>query len=73
MPFAATWVGLETIMLSEVSLPKRRVMYHTCAESKTRHRRTCLWNRNRLTNRENELVAAKEEAGWGSDGLGVWD
>ena len=31
-----------------------------------------LWNRNRLTDVENRLVA-KEKQGVGRDGLGVWD
>ena len=32
LPFAGTWMGLETIILSEVS--QRQISYHLCAESK---------------------------------------
>ena len=32
MPFAAIWMDLETIILSEVSQRKTRIMYHLCGE-----------------------------------------
>ena len=46
-----------------------------CGQQKSKiwHKGTYLRNRNRLTDTENRLVVAKEEGGWGKDGLGVWD
>ena len=37
------------------------------------YKRTCLRNRNRLTDIKNRLVVAKGEEGSGREGLGVWD
>ena len=34
MPFAATWMNLEIIMLSEVSQTKTNIIYHLHVESK---------------------------------------
>ena len=34
MPFAATWMDLEIIMLSEVSQRKTKIIYHLYVESK---------------------------------------
>ena len=34
MPFAVTWMDLETIILSEVSQTKTNIIYHLCVESK---------------------------------------
>ena len=34
MPFAATWVDLEIIILSEVSQRKTNIIYHLYVESK---------------------------------------
>ena len=35
LPFAATWMGLEGIVLSEISQKKTNTMsYHVCVESK---------------------------------------
>ena len=31
-----------------------------------------MYSRNKLTDIENRLVVAKEEDGWGRDGVGVW-
>ena len=45
--------------------------YHLYVECKIWHKWTYLWNRNRLTDKENRLVIAK--IGWRRDALGVWD
>ena len=38
MPFAATWVDLEIIILSEVRQRKTNIMYHLYVESKKRYK-----------------------------------
>ena len=60
MLFAATWMQLEGIILSEVSERKTNISwYHLHVESKIWHKWTYLWNINRLTDIENRLVIAK--------------
>ena len=72
MPFAATWIQLEIIILSEVRKRKKNTLwYRLYMESKMWHKRTYLQNRNRLKDTENRLVVAKDE-GVEQDGLGVW-
>ena len=67
MPFAATWMQLKIIILSEVSQRKTNIMcYHLYLESKIWHKRTYLWNRNRHTGIENKLMVAKRK--WGQEG-----
>ena len=61
MPFAATWMQLEIIILSKIRKRKTNTMYHLYVESKTWHNWTYLQNRNRLTDTENRLVVAKRE------------
>ena len=71
MPFAATWMDLENIILSEVSQTKTNtICYHLYVESKIRHKWTYLWNRNRPTDIENRLVVAKGE---GAGGQMKWE
>ena len=73
MPFAATWMQLESIILSEVS-QKGRYKYHMISlnvASKIRHKQTYLQNINRLIDIENRLVVAKAEGGREREGLGV--
>ena len=65
MPFAATWMQLEILILSEVKLKReRQIPYDTI----------CMWNlkygtnepvykTDRLTDMENRLVVAKGEGG----------
>ena len=72
--FAATWIQLEILMLSE-GVRKRKTnttWYHLHVESKIWHKWTCLQNRNGLTDIENTLVVAKEERKE-RDGVGGWD
>ena len=67
MPFAATWMQLEMIILSEVSQRKTNtIWYHLYMESKIWHKWIYLWNRNRLTDVENRL-AKGEGVGRGMD------
>ena len=62
MPFAATWMQLERIILSEVrKRMTNNTRYHVHAEPKLRHKGTYLWHRNK-TQGQNRLGAA--------DGLG---
>ena len=69
--FAATWMNLEIIILSEVSQRKTNIWYCLDVESKKRNKWTYLQNRNRLTDIENKLMATK--GNWRRDKLGVWD
>ena len=59
MPFAATWMDLEIVILSEVSQTQKD-KYHMilliCGILKKKKKRTYLQNRNRLTVLENELM-----------------
>ena len=66
MPFAATWMDLEIVILSEVSQRKTNIgWYHLYAESKKDwYKWTYLQNRNGLTDLENELMVTRWE-GWG--------
>ena len=60
MPFAATWMDLEIIILCEVTKIKTNtIRYQLYVESKIWHKCTYLWNRNRLTDTENKLQLPK--------------
>ena len=55
MPFASTWIGLEIVILSEVSQRRRNITSHPFyVESKNKLYKS--QNRKRLT--ENELMVA---------------
>ena len=73
MPFAATWIDLEIIMLKDVSQRERQMSYDLYVASKIWHKWTYLWNRSRLTDIENRLVVAEGTVGWARSGLRVWD
>ena len=64
MPFAATWIELEIIILSEVRQRQTNtIWYHLYVKSLDKFR---------LTDTEHRFMAAKGE--WqGRDGVGVWD
>ena len=76
MPFAATWMNLEIIILSEVkSYREKQISYDiTYMENLKRkwYKQTYLQNRKRLTDIENKLTVTKGERG-GRDKLGVWN
>ena len=70
MSYAAIWMDLEIIILSEV-VQKEKDKYHIISlnmESTMWHKWTYLRNRNRLSDIEHKLVVAKrvegEEQGW---------
>ena len=66
MPFAATWMDLEVIILSEVNQRKTNIIwYHMQNLKKNRYKWTYLQNRNRLTDLENKLMVTKGER-WGA-------
>ena len=70
MPFAATRMQLEILILSQVSQAEKD-KYHRISclcGTKLWHKWTYLHNRNRLTSLENRLVIAKEAGGSGMDG-----
>ena len=65
MPFAATWLQLEILILRGVSL-KEKDTYHMISlicGILNMAQRSYLQNRNRLTNMEKTLVVAKGEEG----------
>ena len=72
MPFAATGMGQEIIIPSEVSQTKTNITwYHLYVKSKKIiQMNLLLQNRNRVTHRKH-MVTKREE--WGRDKLGVWD
>ena len=52
---------------------RHSILYHLHVESKIWHKRTYLWNRNRITDLENRLMFAKCEGAWKKDAVGLWD
>ena len=69
--YAATWVDLEVIILSEVS--QRQISYditYMWNLKKNDTNRTYIQNRNRPTDIENKLIVTKGES-WGRDKSGV--
>ena len=65
LQFAATWIQLEIIILSEVSQKKTNtIWYYLYVESKIWRKWNCLWNR--LKDIKNRLVGAKQ-VGEGKD------
>ena len=72
MPFAATWMDLEMIILSEVSQRKTNIIcYHLYVESKIWHRWTYLWNRK--SHRHRELTCGCQGGGGVREGRMNWE
>ena len=67
MPFAATWMDLGIIILSEVSQTERQMSYDITPMWNLKHynKSTCLQNRNRLIDTGNKLMVTKGEGGGG--------
>jgi len=66
MPFAATWIDQEIIILSEVSHTvkgKYMISLWTCGIKKKKIQNSLFTNRNRLTDIESKLMATKGERG----------
>ena len=75
MPFAATWMDVEIIKLSEVSQTEKRQLPYDITYTgnlKKWYKGTYLQNRNRVTDVENKLMVTKGEGG-GRDKLWDWD
>ena len=65
MPFAATWMDLEFIILCKVSQTEKD-KYHIIYMWNLKYdKSTYLWNRNRLTDIENRLVGCQGGSGVG--------
>ena len=75
MPFAATWMDLEIIILSDVVRQRKTniIWYHLYVESTKWYKWTYLQNRNRLTNFKNKLMVSQRGKMVGRDKLGVWN
>ena len=76
MSFAATWMDLEIIKLSDIS-QEEKDKYITCMwslkkKNKNHYKWSYLQNRNRPTGTENKCMVTKEKKD-GRDQLGVWD
>ena len=73
MPFAATWMDLEIIRLSEVSQTKINIIFHLYAESK-KNDTNDIYKTNWLIDLESKLweLMVTGEAG-GRIKSGVWD
>ena len=73
MPFAATWMDLEIIILSEVSQTEKDKYHIVMWNLKKKKKDTNeLISRKRLTDTENKLMVTKEERGVGNK-LEGWD
>ena len=75
MLFAATWINLKIILLTEVNQTEKGkyTTYHSYVESKKLYKLPYLQNGDRLTDIENKLIVTIKERGEGKDKLRVWD
>ena len=71
MPFAATWIDLEIIILNEISQTKANTISPTCGiwffKSDTNELMDLLWSWNSLTDTKNTLMVTRGER-WGYGG-----
>ena len=67
MPFAATWMDIEIIILNEVNQTKRQTSYDITYtwNLKKLYKWIYLQNRNRLKDTENKFMVTKREEGGG--------
>ena len=72
MPFAATWIDLEIIILSEVNQTKTNTWYTYMWNLKKWYKWTYLQNRNTFSDIEKKLIVTKGEREK-SRGLGLKD
>ena len=69
MPFAATWMDLESIILSEVSQRRRNIVWlPSYVESKKMIQTNLLIEQKQTHDLENELMVARAEAKDGEKG-----
>ena len=75
MPFAATWIELEIIILSEVkSQRKRQIPYHLYVESLKKKIQMNLFTKQKQTHSLQKQTYGYQRGNmWGRDKLGVWD
>ena len=73
MPSAAIWMDRETIILSEVSQPEKKIndIAYMWNIKQKKNERTYLQNRNRSTDLENKLMVNKGERE--GNKLGIWN
>ena len=65
LPFLATWVDLENIILGEVRTKTNIIWYHLYVQNKIWYKWTDLQHRNILTDIENKLTVIKVDSGGG--------
>ena len=63
MLFAAIWMDLDIVILSEVCQRQNIIWYHLYVESKNCYKWTYLQDRNRLTDIENKCMVTTEDGG----------
>ena len=66
MPFAATWMDLETVIMSEVGQTEKDEYHYDITymwNLKKCYKRTCLQSRNRVTVVENNALVTRGEGG----------
>ena len=71
MPFVATWMDLEGIMLSEISQIKKNTVYITYMESKKYNKLVNITKRSGLTSIENTLMITSGRGKWRRGIIGV--
>ena len=73
MPFAATWMDLEIIILSEVSQRKINTQYHLYEESKKNDTNEHIYRTEIDSQTQKTNYGYQRRKGEGTDKLGVWD